>query len=384
MSLLVLSLILPAALLSLMISAVVRRLSLRLNVVDTEAIDGQVKLAARCIPNTGGIGIFLAIVGPMVAVLLLSQYLGPKTTPESLNPYLDSFAGIRSVTFLAIWLLAAMTLLHVLGLIDDRRPLGPWGKLIIMVIPAVLVVWPMDTRLLTMLDPVAGGPWLSILITILWIVCVTNAMNFIDNMDGYAAGVATIVSGGFLAAALLQEQWFVAGVLALVCGASLGFLLLNFPPAKLFMGDCGSLVLGFLLAFLTVRTTFVPESTEGDPFSSGQWYPLLMPLVVLGVPLYDFTTVTVLRLTQGKSPFKGDLQHLSHRLVQRGMSGRTAVLVIYGFTAMTAIAGVLLARAEPTQAILVGTLIALLFTILAVVEYASPPARVGPRDASHG
>lgn len=371
----VLGLVVLSLLLSGVACGVVRTWSLKLGAVDSAPIEGQTKMGQRRIGNTGGIGIFLAVAAPLLLVFLVVPSLGPKSTPGSLMPYLDLIAGAKSQISLGYWLLGSMTLLHILGLLDDRFPMGAWGKLVIMVIPAVVVVWPMDTRLLTLLDGPAHGPWLSMLITVLWIVVVTNAMNFIDNMDGYSAGVAAIAGSGFLAATLLQEQWFVAGVLALLVGACLGFLYWNFPPARLFMGDGGSLVVGFLLAFLTIRTTYTaPES--GDPFASGGWYSLLMPVVVLAVPLYDFVSVTLIRLAQGKRPWVGDLQHFSHRLVRRGLSVRAAMIVIYGFTSITAVAGVLLARADRVEAILIGVLVFTLLTVIAVLEYGSSPKRV--------
>jgi len=375
MTVLVLCLLPLSLLLSAAVCGFVRTLSLRKGVVDSSPIEGQTKMVHRRIPNTGGIGIFLAVALPIATVLAFVGLASPESLPGFLQPVAEHFAGVRLQMGLGLGLLGSMTLLHVLGLIDDRRPMGAWGKLAIMVIPAVIVAWPMDTRLLTLLDAPAHGPWLSMLVTVLWIVVVTNAMNFIDNMDGYSAGVAAIAGGGFLAATLLQEQWFVAGVLALLVGGCLGFLLWNFPPAKLFMGDGGSLVVGFLLAFLTIRTTYAAPETGGDPFASGRWYTLLMPVVVLAIPLYDFVSVTLIRLAQGKSPFRGDLQHFSHRLVRRGLSGRSAMVVIYGFTAITAIAGVLLARASSVQAVLLGVLVLVLLVVIAVLEYGSSPNR---------
>ncbi|MFT5424906.1 MAG: UDP-GlcNAc:undecaprenyl-phosphate GlcNAc-1-phosphate transferase [Phycisphaerales bacterium] len=381
MTLIVLSLLPLSLLLSAVMCGVVRTISLRRGAVDSAPVEGQTKMAHRRIPNTGGIGIYLAIALPIVAALGLVGLASPESLPGFAQPVAEHLEGVRTEMGLGLGLLGSITLLHVLGLIDDRRPMGAWGKLTIMVIPAVIVAWPMDTRLLTLLDAPAHGPWLSMLVTVLWIVVVTNAMNFIDNMDGYSAGVAAIAGGGFLAATLLQEQWFVAGVLALLVGGCLGFLLWNFPPAKLFMGDGGSLVVGFLLAFLTIRTTYAAPSAGGDPFESGQWYTLLMPVVVLAIPLYDFVSVTLIRLAQGKSPFKGDLQHFSHRLVQRGLSVRGTMVVIYGFTAVTAIAGVLLARADSVQAVLLGVLVLVLLTVIAVLEYGSTPSGGAPSGA---
>ena len=253
-----------------------------------------------------------------------------------------------------------MTVLHVMGLVDDRRGLPAFPKLLVQIaVAAVLVVW-FDVRLLTLLG--TGG---SIAVTIVWIVAVTNAINFLDNMDGLSGGVAAIASALFMVACLVNAQWFIGATLALLLGGLLGFLIFNFPPAKIFMGDGGSLVVGFLLAVLTARTTYLhPDLGEG-------WYAVFMPVVVLAIPLYDLATVTIIRLSQGKSPFVGDQQHFSHRLVQRGLSKRGAVLVIWAFTAITGIGGIALGRLEGWQAALVGVQTLLVLFTLALFEHAS-------------
>ncbi len=351
---------------SVWVAALVSR---RVGAVDTEPMAGQVKMERRSIPNTGGIGIYLGIAVPM-GLALGALWLAPEALAERLPAIEQYLDGMREQTPRALALLGAITLLHVLGVLDDRRPMGAMGKLVVMALPALIVAWPsgpQDTRLLMMLDGPAGGAWLSVIITVLWFVAVTNAMNFIDTMDGLCAGMAAVAGGCFLVAALSGEQWFVSAMLALVVGSSLGFLTLNFPPARVFMGDGGSLVLGFALAFLTARTTYLPEGA--DP--GRQWYALLMPVVVLAIPLYDMVSVTLVRLSQGKSPFKGDLQHFSHRLVQRGLSGRGAVLVIYGFTLVTGLSGILLVGADARQAMLLGAQIAALLIVLALFEYGS-------------
>jgi UDP-GlcNAc:undecaprenyl-phosphate GlcNAc-1-phosphate transferase len=239
-------------------------------------------------------------------------------------------------------------------------------------VPAVAVPALSDTRLLTLLDAHVGGPWLSIVITAVWFLVVTNAMNFMDNMDGLAGGVGVVASACFLAAALMQGQWFVGACLALLIGSLLGFLVFNFPlrkPATIFMGDSGSLVLGFTLAFLTARTTyynaFDPEGTR--------WHAVFMPLIVLAVPLYDFVSVVLIRLSQGKSPFVGDLQHLSHRVVRRGLSKRAAVMAICGFTAITGSNGVFLGQMTPMAAVFAGVQTLLVLVVIALIEFAATP-----------
>jgi UDP-GlcNAc:undecaprenyl-phosphate GlcNAc-1-phosphate transferase len=225
-------LVFAALVISFPATAIVRAISRRLGAHDTAPVPGQVKFAQRRVPNTGGIAIFLAVVVPIVLGLLYVRGLEPGAlghefsfVPADLHEHV---AGIQQQMPLAVLLISCLALLHVLGLIDDRRPLGPWVKLAAMAIPALAVplahqLFPSiaDTRLLTALDAYAGGPWLSIAITALWLLVVTNAMNFLDNMDGLAGGVATVAASLFLAGTLLapQPQWFVAACLALLVGA---------------------------------------------------------------------------------------------------------------------------------------------------------------------
>ncbi len=369
--------LIPAALaVSCPLTAILARLGHRLGAFDSPGVEGQVKEPQRRVPNTGGVAIFAGIALPMLAGLALLVPLArtsdlewqeePGLIPVALWEHLP---GIAQQAPLALGLLSALAALHLLGVIDDRRPLGPWIKLTVMLVAAGAIASLTDTRLLTALDAHVGGPWLSIAITVLWIAVVTNAMNFIDNMDGLCAGVASVAGTCFLAAALLSGQWFVAATLALLVGSCLGFLAYNRPPARIFMGDGGSLVIGFLLGFLTVRTTYYD--------AAGGWYAVFMPLVVLAVPLYDFVSVTIVRLRQGKSPFVGDLNHFSHRLVRRGLGKPAAVAVICGLTGVTGLSGVMLASLAPWQAILVGVQCVVILLVVAAFEFASA-RRNGP------
>ena len=133
------------------------------------------------------------------------------------------------------------------------------------------------------------------------------------------------------------------------------------------MGDGGSLIIGLLLAFLTVRTTYTPLDD-----SAGGWYSVLMPVVILAVPLYDFVTVTLIRISQGKSPFVGDMQHFSHRIRDRGLGSRSTILVIYALTLATGISGLLMTRAAPWQALVLGVQVLALLAAIALFEYRSP------------
>jgi UDP-GlcNAc:undecaprenyl-phosphate/decaprenyl-phosphate GlcNAc-1-phosphate transferase len=386
-----LALIPLAMLISLPLTAVLIWLGHRFKTFDSPGVPGQVKLERRRVPNTGGIAIFWAIALPVVAGLLLlnvqhwaqveggdAYWRSDAEVYTALQPHLR---GIGQQTPLALVLIASLFVLHVMGLVDDRRPLRAALKLLVMLIPSVAIPALSDTRLMTMLDSHVGGPWLSILVTALWFLVVTNAMNFMDNMDGLSAGTAAVSASCFLAATLVtpRPQWFIAAMLSLLVGACLGFLVFNFPRkggAKVYMGDGGSLVLGFLLAFLTVRTTYYHP--EDGPLAGG-WYGVFMPLVVLAVPLYDFLSVTVIRLSQGRSPLVGDTQHLSHRLERLGLSRPAAVLVIYGLTAVTGISGIALGSLRPWQAILVGVQTIALLLVVALVEFSRSRPPPGAR-----
>jgi UDP-GlcNAc:undecaprenyl-phosphate/decaprenyl-phosphate GlcNAc-1-phosphate transferase len=367
---LLLILCVTATLISLVGTFAALKVSTKLGALDSAPIEGQIKNQSRPIPNTGGIGIAMALWLPILIGMLSVSFLDSTSFTGILEPIQSVWTDLQERVTLGWGLLGCIILLHLLGLIDDRKPMGPWSKLIIMLVPAVLFTTFFDTRLLTMLDGYVGGAWLSILLTIVWIVAITNAMNFIDNMDGLSAGIAAIAGGLFLVAAILNAQWFIGVILALLVGGCIGFLMFNFPPAKIFMGDGGSLVIGFVLAITTVRTTYIPE----DPISptSSAWYALLMPIAVLAVPLYDFTSVTLIRIYQGKSPFVGDLQHFSHRLRDRGLGNRGTILIIYALTACSGIAGILLTRATPWEAALLGTQVILILSAIALFEYRSP------------
>jgi UDP-GlcNAc:undecaprenyl-phosphate GlcNAc-1-phosphate transferase len=183
-------------------------------------------------------------------------------------------------------------------------------------------------------------------------------------MDGLSAGVASVCTAAFLVATLSIGQWFVAAGLALLLGATLGFLWHNFPPAKIFMGDGGSLLIGLVLGVLTVRTTYLTPGTRWE----SHWYSIFAPVIVLALPLYDLVVVSIIRLARGKSPFVGDTNHFSHRLVNRGMSRRTAVLCLYLVSAATSIAAILLPHVSGGFAVLIFVQTLLILGVVALLE----------------
>ena len=191
----------------------------------------------------------------------------------------------------------------------------------------------------------AGVPGAAEVISVLWIVGLVNSFNMLDNMDGLSAGVAAIAAAVLAVVMFLsprpdnhQPQLFVSGLLLVILGSLLGFLWHNRPPARLFMGDAGSYLVGYLLAMVTLTATF---AGGGAPR-----HATLVPLCVLAVPIYDTLSVVLIRLRQGRSPFVGDTSHFSHRLTALGMTKTQAVLTIYLAAATCGLGGLLLHQVD--------------------------------------
>src|SRR5436190_13465544 len=217
---------------------------------------GHRKIHSNPKPLGGGVAIFLGVAIPLAAVVIYAWLPGNADYVESHKGELKAslMGGVLAKTPLAVGIGLAMLGMHLLGLWDDRKALRPYLKLVIQLgITTALVASFKELRILTALG---NGP--SIVLTVLWIGAITNAFNFLDNMDGLSAGIGCVASVAFLVTALSIGQLFVAGVLALLIGALLGFLWFNFSPAKIFMGDSGSLLIGLLLGILTTLTTFLP------------------------------------------------------------------------------------------------------------------------------
>lgn len=219
----------------------------------------------------------------------------------------------------------AASALGAVGLLDDHRTVAPRWRILIEV-AAGLVAIAAGLRV-----SVTGITVVDVLITLVWIVGITNALNLLDNMDGLAAGTATVVSIAVFALAILGDQSVVATVSAAVAGACLGFLVYNRRPASIFMGDAGSLFLGFVLAVLTVDVT--PESTPPMSFA--------IPLMLMALPVLDTATVVLGRLRHGRQVSLGAQDHLSHRLRALGLSPGTAVMVLVGCEAAVGVLAVL-------------------------------------------
>lgn len=313
------------------------------------------------IPLGGGIAIFWSMAIVLLAGIAIFKFV---VTPGHMD-WLGENITIHAEGFLdktpeLMVVLACALALHLTGLFDDKKRLGPMTKLAIQFAVAATAAFAGDIRVEFFIE----SKIVTSLLSTVWIVLIINAFNFLDNMDGLSAGIAGIASIILFWAAILSGQVFV-GALAIIFIASLaGFLIFNFPPAKIFMGDCGSLVIGFFVAVLTLRTTYFNETDGGGLFA------VFMPLVVMAVPLYDFVSVTLLRICQGKSPFVGDTQHFSHRLKRRGLNDTQVALTLYLATLCTGIGAIILQRADLAGAILVFAQTLMVLAIIAILEAA--------------
>lgn len=352
----------PAFVVSLLVTGLVRRQAPRWGLVDQPAAR---KVHTVPTPLGGGLGIYCGFVIPVALATGAAWLLARDSTPPAwLPPEVQALLPGLLERSRVIWMLVgAGTLVSAAGLLDDLRPL-PWPPR-------------MALQFLLAAGLVAGGvrgtafvdyPLVGAALTVLWIVGLINSLNFLDNMDALASGIGLIASLLFAVIMLTQTgepRWLVGGALLVLAGSLSGFLIHNRPPAKIFMGDCGSTLIGLLLACLTVLGTFYDERVPGR-------YVILAPLCVLAVPLYDTATVLWIRLSEGRSPFHPDKCHFSHRLVDLGLSRPGAVRTVHLCTLTTGLAGLLLYRVPDwTAALVIVSMVLCVLSIIAVLEAAS-------------
>jgi UDP-GlcNAc:undecaprenyl-phosphate GlcNAc-1-phosphate transferase len=196
----------------------------------------------------------------------------------------------------------------------------------------------------------------------MWIVLITNSFNLLDNMDGLSSGVAAISAIIFLSVAAYQGQFFIALILSIFIGSVLGFLRYNYNPSTIFMGDAGSLFLGYILSTLTISASYVtPESSS--------LLPALMPVIILSIPLFDTISVIIIRVKEHRPIYVGDKRHLSHRLVDMGFSPRSAVNTIYLLTFAVGLAAFLLPYLSIRLSILVFIQVIIILIIISILMF---------------
>ena len=301
----------------------VKKLAFKIGAVDVPK-DNR-RMHKKPIPRLGGLAI---IFGFIVAVLCFN----------------DGYTRQLIAMLVGAFIIAAM------GVVDDCKELGAKLKFVIQIIAALVVIYGGDIRINIFTHPNIFSEhqywvlpeWFSVVVTVIWIVFITNAVNFIDGLDGLAAGVSAIMSVSLVFIAVRSGEYAIALLGMALMGGCFGFLPFNFNPAKIFMGDTGSTFLGFMLATMSVQ----------GMFKSYAIISFAVPLIILGLPLFDALFAMARRILTGKSPMVADRGHLHHRLIDMGFSQKQTVFILYAISGVLGITAVLLAENGPLRALI--------------------------------
>lgn len=308
-----------SGILSFLLTPPVKKLAYRIGAIDVPK-DGR-RMHKRPTPRLGG----LAIFGGFLVAAIVTGHITPQR----------------------LWILAGAAVIVVLGIFDDRNALSAKFKFVIQIVAAAIPVIFGNLRIAMFTNPFLFSDslyWnlgaLSIPITILWIVAITNAVNLIDGLDGLAVGVSSIASMTMLAVALFIGETEIAVILAALAGACVGFMPYNLNPASIFMGDTGSTFLGYMLATLSIQGLF-------------KVYALIsfaVPFLILGLPIFDTAFAIVRRVLSGRSPLAPDRGHVHHRLIDMGFNQKQAVAILYVISVVLGLIAVVLTTSGELRA----------------------------------
>jgi UDP-GlcNAc:undecaprenyl-phosphate GlcNAc-1-phosphate transferase len=313
----------------------VRALAIRLGAMDAPNLAR--KSQAEPVPYLGGVAIALGIS----IITLVAVYVGGNKTGDNAEQLKD----------LALTVLLPALALGAMGLFDDLRSLSPWPRLITQTVVGTVVAFVIVNKGIAgtpfgasemprgsaayvegaASSGLGNGSWLNTLITILWIVGICNSINFFDNLDGAASGAVAIAALGIFIIAFDRGQELVSALSIVTAGATIGFLMWNKSPAKIYMGDAGALFLGIIISVATIRV---------NPGIVPTWKSLLIPIMLLAVPLLDTCVAVFSRLARGLSPLTGGKDHLSHRLVRAGLTRPMAAISLWSASGVCAVMAV--------------------------------------------
>ena len=299
----------------------IRALAIRLGAMDAPNMTR--KTQAEPVPYLGGVAIALGIS----IITLGAVFVGS-----------ENFAGEDNgqLKDLALTVLLPALALGLMGLIDDLRSLSPWPRLITQTIVGSVIAFVIveNGTIGTAFGggdlgaETGNGSWINTLVTIVWIVGICNSINFFDNLDGAASGAVAIAALGVFIIAFDRRQELVSALSIVTAGATIGFLMWNKSPAKIYMGDAGALFLGVIISVSTIRL---------NPGINPIWQSLSIPIMLLAVPLLDTCVAVFSRLARGLSPLTGGKDHLSHRLVRAGLSRRVAAISLWSASGVCAL-----------------------------------------------
>ena len=322
-----------AVFITLIMTPLVRKFAFKIGALDIPKDERRVH--KEPMPLLGGVAIYIGVVIACLMFLPMDRTL--------------------------ISILIGGTLILISGIIDDLKGLSPKHKIIFQLLAGLVLIAgdvkvDFITNPFTVDNAVVYLKWLSIPITLFWVVGITNTLNLIDGLDGLAAGVAMISS---LSLTLVAQKFGYNTVVimsAIIAGGCLGFLRFNFNPAKIFMGDTGALFLGFMLAAISIEGVMKSVATIA----------IIVPIIILGVPIFDTTFAIFRRILSGKSIMSADKGHLHHRLLARGYSQRKTVLILYAISGFFGAFAVLVAKANSQQAVYLSVIMFVVTVIFAM------------------
>ena len=319
------------------LTPVMRKIAVATDVVDRP--NSSHKSHKKAVPYLGGVAIIIGVITVSYSASLFSQFTS-------------------STFWLATSVLGPALLLGLIGLWDDIKNLPPLPRFIAQTFAGVFTA-----SVLIITDNVGnptGSAIFDSLITVIWVVGICNSINFFDNLDGGAAGTVAISSITLAYLALLGDQYLIAALSTATAGATLGFLVWNKSPAKIYMGDAGALFLGVLLATLTVRF---------EPNAQSQFSSYLIPIFLLAIPILDTTVAVSSRIRRHLSPFQGGQDHLSHRLIRAGYSRRAAALALWGLSALFATISILISQINQAKANYFALVAVILWVVLFILFF---------------
>lgn len=318
---------------SLLTTPIIRKLSVKIGAVDIPKDNRRVH--KHPIPLMGGVAIYISIIITALIFLKINK-------------------SILSI-------IIGGTIILVSGIIDDIKGLSPKGKLLFQIAGAIVLILG-DVKIDAVTNPfgevgtVIPLNGLSIPVTIFWVVGITNTLNLIDGLDGLAAGVASIASLSFFSVAGELNYSTIMLMSAILAGGCLGFLPYNFNPASIFMGDTGALFLGFMLAAISIEGVMKSVATIA----------VVVPILILGIPIFDTTFAIFRRLLNGKSIAEADKGHLHHRLLAKGYSQKKTVVILYAISAIFGICAILISEANTKRAFVFSLILLIIIGLLAI------------------
>lgn len=330
----VLSALIISFLISFFMTPFARKLAIKTNALDVP--NDNRRMHKKPVPLLGGLAIFVAT---MITLVLVKFFLLPmvleylQTSAKEYNQ-MEMIEGVKKLSGIFV----GGTLIFIVGLIDDYNGMKAWVKFLCQ-IGCASIVYAMGIRLNllfghTIQTETTFSLVMSFVITIAWIVGITNTINLIDGLDGLAAGVAAIASIAIAYTAYIHGMYTVTLSMLAIAGAAIGFLPFNFNPAKIFMGDSGSLFLGFMLASISLI----------GPVKSATIVATIVPVLVLGLPIFDVVFAILRRMINKKPIMSPDKSHLHHRLLGRGLGVKRSVLMLYGISGVMGIAAIVFSR----------------------------------------